>query len=188
MLFFCQVPVFGAGRLLTLEARVPVSTVVSRVKAHLCLPHLSLALPSDWDEEKLIGTIAVCAGSGSSVLHEVKADMFITGESYRHLEESHTTLMLCLSLKLITMPLIGTFSSSLPSASYFRSIPLLRLCSIFFLHRGDVASCDLGCQLPRQCRDSLRAQQHRAGVPACVPNHASGTTGRCGGPHLQGRP
>lgn len=86
MCCFClQIPVFGAGRLLALETRVSISTVVSRVKAHLGLQHLSLALPDDWGMETLIGTVAVCAGSGSSVLRGVQADLYITGESCLHL-------------------------------------------------------------------------------------------------------
>ena len=79
-----QIPVFGAGRLLTLESRASISTVVSRVKAHLGLQHLQLALPNGWDTEMMISTVAVCAGSGSSVLRGVRADLYITGKSFVH--------------------------------------------------------------------------------------------------------
>lgn len=73
----------GAGRLLALETPVPVSTVVSRIKAHLGLQHARLALPDGWEmEERLVDTVAVCAGSGSSVLRGVRADLYVTGEGW----------------------------------------------------------------------------------------------------------
>jgi putative NIF3 family GTP cyclohydrolase 1 type 2 len=36
------------------------------------------------DKNKLIETVAICAGSGSSVLNSVKADLYFTGEMGHH--------------------------------------------------------------------------------------------------------
>ncbi|KAK7794481.1 hypothetical protein R5R35_004704 [Gryllus longicercus] len=74
----------GAGRLCTLKRPITVSKVVELVKLHIKLPHVRLALIPGKDMDALVHTIAICVGSGSSVLRGVKADLYLTGEMLHH--------------------------------------------------------------------------------------------------------
>ena len=78
-----QVPVLGGGRLLTLSQPVALSTIVRRVKSHLHLEHVRVATPPNMRDPQ-VTTVAVCAGSGASVLRGVRADMYLTGELSHH--------------------------------------------------------------------------------------------------------
>ena len=71
-------PVTGAGRKLTLDEPVSLSQLVQCVKVHLSLPHIRLAKPPAW-KEKVVTTVAVCAGSGGKVLGGAAADVYLTG-------------------------------------------------------------------------------------------------------------
>ncbi|XP_015245299.1 PREDICTED: NIF3-like protein 1 [Cyprinodon variegatus] len=74
-------PGYGQGRLSVLDHPVTVSTAVQKMKSHLGLVNLRLALGAGRTLESSVCTAAVCAGSGASVLSGVKADLFITGKS-----------------------------------------------------------------------------------------------------------
>uniref|UniRef100_A0A8C2A4L2 NIF3-like protein 1 n=1 Tax=Cyprinus carpio TaxID=7962 RepID=A0A8C2A4L2_CYPCA len=74
----------GQGRLSVLDEPVSVSTAVQKMKTHLGLPHLRLALGDQQTLDSLVKTVAVCAGSGASVIQGVKADLYITGEMSHH--------------------------------------------------------------------------------------------------------
>ncbi|XP_067285308.1 NIF3-like protein 1 [Pseudorasbora parva] len=74
----------GQGRLSVLDEPVSVSTAVQKMKTHLGLPHLRLALGDQHTLDSLVKTVAVCAGSGASVIQGVKADLYITGEMSHH--------------------------------------------------------------------------------------------------------
>ncbi|XP_028670710.2 NIF3-like protein 1 [Erpetoichthys calabaricus] len=78
------VPNAGPGRLCTLDEPVTIATALQRIKAHLRLQHVRLALGAQCTLESLVRTMAVCAGSGSSVLNGVKADLYLTGEMSHH--------------------------------------------------------------------------------------------------------
>lgn len=43
---------------------------------------MRLALPGGMKNESLVSTLAVCVGSGSSLLKGVKADVYLTGNTY----------------------------------------------------------------------------------------------------------
>ncbi|KAK9530446.1 hypothetical protein VZT92_011945 [Zoarces viviparus] len=77
-------PGHGQGRLSVLEQPVTLATAIQKVKSHLGLSHLRLALGSGRTLESSVCTVAVCAGSGASVLDGVKADLYITGEMSHH--------------------------------------------------------------------------------------------------------
>lgn len=70
----------GMGRLIELDTPQPFEEIVRRVKRNLDLPHVQVCKASD----KPISTIAVCAGSGSSVFAGVQADLYLTGELAHH--------------------------------------------------------------------------------------------------------
>ncbi|KAI6106693.1 GTP cyclohydrolase 1 type 2/Nif3 [Pisolithus croceorrhizus] len=67
----------GLGRLVELHRETPIEVVVERIKGHLGLNYVDLARPL---VPRQVRTIAVCAGSGGSVLASVNADVFFTGE------------------------------------------------------------------------------------------------------------
>ena len=71
--------------MLTLQKPAPLSEIVKCVKAHLNLKHVRLARPCHVEgEDAMITTVAVCAGSGGSVLQGVDADLLLTGEMSHH--------------------------------------------------------------------------------------------------------
>ncbi|CDS13440.1 hypothetical protein LRAMOSA05616 [Lichtheimia ramosa] len=71
----------GTGRVFTYDTPTPISTVIENVKKHIGLPYLRVA---EATKDHVIQTVAICAGSGSSVLNPVKADLFLTGEMGHH--------------------------------------------------------------------------------------------------------
>ncbi|KAH8111862.1 GTP cyclohydrolase 1 type 2/Nif3 [Phellopilus nigrolimitatus] len=77
-------PGAGAGRLLTLPGPgLPIADVVARVKRHLGLTgQVQLATPYTGDRN--VQTVAICAGSGGSMLAGVDADLYFTGEMSHH--------------------------------------------------------------------------------------------------------
>ncbi|XP_015514933.1 NIF3-like protein 1 isoform X2 [Neodiprion virginianus] len=75
-------PENGFGRLCTLKVPVSTADAVTIVKQRTNLPHVRLARARRQDD--MITSIAVCAGSGSSVLKGVRADLYITGEMLHH--------------------------------------------------------------------------------------------------------
>ncbi|XP_072128162.1 NIF3-like protein 1 isoform X2 [Mobula birostris] len=76
-------PDTGMGRLCQLQTPTPIKTLVQRVKQHLGVPHLRLALGSGQSLESLVSTVAVCAGAGGSILEGVHADLYLTGREGR---------------------------------------------------------------------------------------------------------
>ncbi|KAF8595835.1 NGG1p interacting factor 3 [Ceratobasidium sp. AG-I] len=75
----------GAGRLVTLSEPASLSTLCTRVKSYCGLEHLQVGIPLGLDSHATsIRTIAICAGSGGSVLKGAKADLYLTGEMSHH--------------------------------------------------------------------------------------------------------
>ena len=57
---------------------------ITRIKEHLKLTHVRLALANNCTLNSEISSVGVCAGSGASVLAGVKADLILTGEMSHH--------------------------------------------------------------------------------------------------------
>ncbi|XP_051927855.1 NIF3-like protein 1 isoform X2 [Hippocampus zosterae] len=74
----------GQGRRSVLDEPVTVATAVKKMKSHLGLSHLRLALGQGRTQESFVRTVAACAGSGASVLSGVQADLYVTGEMSHH--------------------------------------------------------------------------------------------------------
>lgn len=75
----------AGGRLLTLVNPEPLSVLISRIKTHLKLSRVRLATPQlNSEGDPVIKSVAVCAGSGGSVLSGAKADLYLTGEMSHH--------------------------------------------------------------------------------------------------------
>ncbi|CAE1308573.1 NIF3-like protein 1 [Acanthosepion pharaonis] len=80
-------PDVGLGRISKLKSKISLNKAIEIVKEHLKLPHVRVATshgPGFNNDDEIIKSIAVCAGSGSSVLRGVKADLYITGEMSHH--------------------------------------------------------------------------------------------------------
>lgn len=88
----------GYGRLVELKEPVPLSELIKSVKSHLWLRVVQLVKAARHDDTP-IKTIALCAGSGGSVLRGVNADLWLTGELGHHemlfLKESGTSAIVC---------------------------------------------------------------------------------------------
>ncbi|KAG8884915.1 hypothetical protein FRB99_004496, partial [Tulasnella sp. 403] len=67
----------GVGRLVAFEDGLPLSELVERVKAGLHLNYVHLAR-SAMRSDDLVKTVAICAGSGGSVVGGTKADLYFT--------------------------------------------------------------------------------------------------------------
>jgi len=78
------IPATGMGRKADLSSAVCLKDAVELIKKHLQLPHVRLALARGATQDSLIKSVAVCAGSGSSVLRGSKADLWLTGEMSHH--------------------------------------------------------------------------------------------------------
>lgn len=74
----------GMGRLCTLDEPVSLATMIERIKRHLKLSHVRLALGVGRTLESQVKAVALCAGSGSSVLRGAEADLYLTGEMSHH--------------------------------------------------------------------------------------------------------
>ncbi|XP_056351669.1 NIF3-like protein 1 [Oenanthe melanoleuca] len=77
-------PHTGMGRLCTLSEPLSLSDIIQRVKAHLQLPHVRVALGAGRTLESPVKKAALCAGSGGSVLKGTEADLYLTGEMSHH--------------------------------------------------------------------------------------------------------
>lgn len=90
----------GMGRLITLSQPTTVSELISRAKKALGIPHVQAALaPRHRNNDELVKSIAICAGSGGSLLRGVQADLHFTGELGHHealyLVETGTSAIVC---------------------------------------------------------------------------------------------
>ncbi|XP_062972259.1 NIF3-like protein 1 isoform X1 [Elgaria multicarinata webbii] len=74
----------GMGRLCTLKEPVSLSVLIEQVKSHLKLSHVRLALGAGKSLESQVKVVALCAGSGSSVLRGTESDLYLTGEMSHH--------------------------------------------------------------------------------------------------------
>ncbi|CAG9585562.1 unnamed protein product [Danaus chrysippus] len=78
-------PFTGAGRTLKINEGFKLSEAITRVKNVTGLKHVRLALGKGRTLSDNITTVALCAGSGGSVLKKVAhADLFLTGEMLHH--------------------------------------------------------------------------------------------------------
>ncbi|KAH9043674.1 NGG1p interacting factor 3 [Lactarius pseudohatsudake] len=73
----------GCGRLLILSEKTTMTSLQERVKKHLGLPQVQVALGTD-NPNPDVQSIAICAGSGGSMLLGVDADVYFTGEMSHH--------------------------------------------------------------------------------------------------------
>lgn len=90
----------GMGRIIRWDHPISITTIVKRIKKHLQLNRVQLALSEKHrKEEQQIYKIGICAGSGGSVLKNVHADVLLTGELSHHdilsATEKGSSVILC---------------------------------------------------------------------------------------------
>ncbi|XP_075286353.1 NIF3-like protein 1 isoform X2 [Opisthocomus hoazin] len=71
-------PHTGMGRLCTLSKPASLSDIIDRIKSHLKLPYIRLAVGVGKTLESPVKKAALCAGSGSSILKGMEADLYLT--------------------------------------------------------------------------------------------------------------
>ena len=69
----------GSGRVATLKESIPLVTLVERIKRHLGLKYVQVAA-SPHAPKPSVSSVAICAGSGGSLLLGNEADVYWTGE------------------------------------------------------------------------------------------------------------
>ncbi|GMG21902.1 unnamed protein product [Ambrosiozyma monospora] len=92
----------GMGRIVELNQKVGLSSIIKNLKTHLGLKYVQLGLRSDVDsvDDVEVGKIAVCVGSGGSLFRGLKdVDLFVTGELSHHealfFKESGSSVLVC---------------------------------------------------------------------------------------------
>ena len=90
----------GMGRKVKLEEKITLKDAIEKTKAHLKLERIRLVLGINHSMESEIGVVAVCAGSGASILcHAGNADLWITGEMSHHealdAQQNGVSVLLC---------------------------------------------------------------------------------------------
>jgi len=87
------------GRIVQLKERSTIEKAAEKIKQHLGIQHVRLALARKAALSKQISSVAVCAGSGGTVLKGVAADLYVTGElshhEVLHAVESGRSVILC---------------------------------------------------------------------------------------------
>lgn len=73
---------YGFGRLCTLKNRISIDEAVNLIKQRTSLKYVRLARARNADG--YINTVALCAGAGQSVLKDISADLYLTGEMLHH--------------------------------------------------------------------------------------------------------
>ncbi|XP_065558447.1 NIF3-like protein 1 isoform X2 [Artemia franciscana] len=77
-------PNCGMGRFVTLTDCISVHDLIPVIKNHLGVQNLRIGFSVTHTLNTQVKTIAVCAGSGSSVIGSSKADILLTGEMSHH--------------------------------------------------------------------------------------------------------
>ncbi|KAG5440532.1 hypothetical protein PCK2_000357 [Pneumocystis canis] len=91
----------GMGRMVRWDEPISITTLITRIKKHLQLSHIQIALSEKHRKEggQQIYKIGICAGSGGSILKDVHADVLFTGELSHHdilsATEKGSSVILC---------------------------------------------------------------------------------------------
>lgn len=93
-------PGFGVGRVGILKEPLVFQQIIEKTKNLIGQSSVRLALAPKHSLETCIGSIAVCAGSGGSVLKDQQVDLLITGEMSHHevldaLYQNGSSVLLC---------------------------------------------------------------------------------------------
>ena len=89
----------GMGRIVEFAKPLKLGDIINNVKKGLKLDHVQVGFARNQDQYQEISSVALCAGSGGSVLSKVKADLYYTGELSHHealyLTENGSAVLVC---------------------------------------------------------------------------------------------
>ena len=74
----------GIGRIVFLAEGRSIRAILRKWTVYVGIPSIRVALPDHLSLDSVIGSIAICVGSGASVLSGVTADLYFTGEMSHH--------------------------------------------------------------------------------------------------------
>ncbi|PJF19811.1 Nif3p [Paramicrosporidium saccamoebae] len=74
----------GVGRIVSLTAPESIRNIVKRWCEYVKIPNLRVALPDGVTLDDSVDSIAVCVGSGATVLNGAEASLYFTGEMSHH--------------------------------------------------------------------------------------------------------
>ncbi|KAH9943999.1 NGG1p interacting factor 3 [Epithele typhae] len=74
----------GVGRVMTLKEPVSFGLLHAKIRQELELKDLQVAYASPEKDRAMVSSVAICAGSGGSMLLGVDADVYFTGEMSHH--------------------------------------------------------------------------------------------------------
>lgn len=78
----------GYGRIIDFHSPQKLGELIAQIKDRLSLDFLSVALPQSMPindaSDMEISSVALCAGSGGSMLHGLEVDLLFTGELSHH--------------------------------------------------------------------------------------------------------
>lgn len=79
-------PTFGAGRVCEVSESLTLSQAIEKIKSYTGIPDVRVGVATSGSLDSKIKNFGVCAGSGASVLKDIKEpiDLFITGELGHH--------------------------------------------------------------------------------------------------------
>lgn len=77
---------FGGGRICKVDGNLTLREAIENIKSYTGMPDVRVGIATSGSLDSPITNFAVCAGSGASILKEIKApiDLFITGEMSHH--------------------------------------------------------------------------------------------------------
>ncbi|XP_035224735.1 NIF3-like protein 1 [Stegodyphus dumicola] len=116
------------GRIGKLQKPLSLHDCIALLKKYLKLDHIRFAQGVSHTLDSQVSSVAVCAGSGSSILKDVDADLYITGEMSHHelLHANHRNVSVILCEHSNTergylKKLISDLSSKLPNVNLVMS-------------------------------------------------------------------
>lgn len=74
----------GIGRKIKLHNGITLSDAIKKIKQKIGIANIHVAIGNEKNLNSVIQTVAICAGSGVSVLKNVDADLYLTGEMSHH--------------------------------------------------------------------------------------------------------
>lgn len=74
----------GMGRVCLLNENTTLEELLGSIKYHIGIPHLRVAIGDNKTLKSPLKSVALCAGSGSSILSGMKSDLYLTGEMSHH--------------------------------------------------------------------------------------------------------
>lgn len=73
-------PNTGAGRIIKMKPSETLQSIIETIKTESNLKNVQISIGINQHLNSEIKTVALCAGSGSSVLKDVPADLYVTGK------------------------------------------------------------------------------------------------------------